>query len=61
MPHKTRYLKLPLVFDIARLTEDLAKIKEEDWIAHVNTKAYDKDWRCAPLRSVQGRSDHIVC
>ncbi len=60
MAYKTRYLKLPCVFDLARLETDLAKITEEDWVAHFNTAAYENEWRCAPLRSMQGRSDHIM-
>lgn len=56
----TRYLRLPLSFDVARLHADLAQIQETDWIAHFNTQAYEKEWRCAPLRSMDGRADHII-
>ncbi|MDD5112527.1 MAG: aspartyl/asparaginyl beta-hydroxylase domain-containing protein [Methylobacter sp.] len=61
MSHKTRYLKLPFFFDVRRLNEDLSKIREAEWIAHVNTAAYENDWSCVPLRSLDGRSDHILC
>lgn len=61
MPQKTRYLKLPFFFDVCRLNEDLAKIREAEWIAHANTAAYENDWSCVPLRSLDGRSDHILC
>ncbi len=57
---KTRYLRLPFLFDISRLTEDLAKIRATEWIAHANTSAYNNDWSCVPLRSMDGRSDHIL-
>lgn len=57
---KTRYRRLPLSFDVVRLNADLAQIRETEWIAHFNTAAYDKDWRCAPLRSVGGAADHIM-
>lgn len=60
MSHKTRYLKLPFFFDVRRLNEDLAKIRGAEWIAHVNTAAYENDWSCVPLRSLNGRSDHIL-
>jgi quercetin dioxygenase-like cupin family protein len=60
MPHNTRYLKLPFSFDTGRLNQDLAKITEAEWIAHVNTAAYDHEWSCVPLRSVDGRPDHIL-
>lgn len=60
MPHKTRYLKLPFFFDIHHLNEDLAKIRQAEWIAHANTSAYNNDWSCIPLRSMDGRSNHIL-
>lgn len=60
MTHKTRYLKLPFFFDVCRLNEDLAKIREAEWLGHFNTTAYENDWRCVPLRSLDGREDHIL-
>jgi quercetin dioxygenase-like cupin family protein len=57
---RTRYIRLPFSFDLARLRADLDAIRPDEWIAHHNTAAYDKEWRCVPLRSVRGRSDHIV-
>lgn len=59
-PAKTRYLKLPLAFDVARLRDDLANIADSEWIPHFNTAAYEREWRCVPLRSLEGRSDHII-
>ena len=56
----TRYLKLPIAFDLARLQEDLQRIASADWIGHFNTSAYEKGWGCVPLRSVEGRTDHIM-
>lgn len=58
--HRTRFLKLPFSFDVPRLQQDLAKIGAEEWINHINTAAYEKDWRCVPLRSVDGKSNHIA-
>lgn len=56
----TRYLKLPIAFDLARLQEDLRRVTPADWIGHFNTSAYEKGWGCVPLRSVDGRTDHIM-
>lgn len=56
----TPYLKLPLSFDIARLQEDLARVAPGEWTDHFNTSAYETGWSCAPLRSVDGRTDHIM-
>lgn len=46
MPRKTRYLKLPYSFGLAQLEADLAKVREEEWISHFNTAAYENDWHC---------------
>lgn len=56
----TPYLKLPMAFDLARLQEDLQRVAPSEWIGHFNTAAYEKGWGCVPLRSVDGRADHIV-
>lgn len=54
------HLKLPLSFDVARLQSDLARASEANWIRHFNTRDYEKEWSCIPLRSVDGRADHIL-
>lgn len=56
----TPYLKLPLAFDLARLQEDLQRVAPSEWISHFNTSAYETGWSCVPLRSVEGRTDHIM-
>ncbi|MGZ5049636.1 MAG: aspartyl/asparaginyl beta-hydroxylase domain-containing protein [Methylobacter sp.] len=60
MRHQTKYLKLPFGFDTSRLNEDLEKIADSEWIAHVNSAAYENEWRCAPLRSLDGKLDNIL-
>ncbi len=54
------YLKLPLSFDLARLQRDLQAIALSEWVGHFNTQAYERNWSCVPLRSVDGRVDHII-
>ena len=56
----TTHLKLPFAFDPARLQDDLRQVAPSEWIRHFNTSAYEKGWRCVPLRSVEGRADHIM-
>ena len=56
----TRYLRLPFVFDVSRLQQDLQGIRTEEWIDHFNTNAYETGWSCVPLRSVGGESRHIM-
>jgi hypothetical protein len=60
MSAATPYLKLPLTFDVERMRAELAAIAEDAWISHYNTGAYESGWRCVPLRSVDGRADHIM-
>lgn len=60
MSAATPYLRLPLRFDVERMRAELAAIGDDAWIAHYNTGAYENGWRCVPLRSVDGRADHIM-
>ncbi|MBC3873671.1 aspartyl/asparaginyl beta-hydroxylase domain-containing protein [Undibacterium flavidum] len=54
------HLKLPMSFDVQLLQKDLARAAETNWIRHFNTRDYEKEWSCIPLRSVDGRDDHIL-
>lgn len=61
MTRPSRYLKLPFSFDLAQLRRELACASAaSQWISHFNTGAYEKNWSCIPLRSVDGRLDHIM-
>lgn len=54
------YLKLGLSFDTAPLQAELDLMLATEWIDHYNTTAYASGWQCIPLRSVDGRLDHII-
>lgn len=60
MQRTTHFLRLPLVFDVVGLNRDLAHVVSSRWIEHFNSNAYDGHWSCLPLRSVDGRVDHIM-
>lgn len=60
MSAPTRYLKLPFSFDIGCMQRELDGIEGSRWIRHFNTGAYENNWSCIPLRSVDGRLDHIM-
>jgi len=45
------HLKLPLAFDAARLQEDLAYLRPQDWAPHFNTRQYEGDWSGVALRT----------
>jgi quercetin dioxygenase-like cupin family protein len=55
----TRYLKLPLSFDAARLQAELDALLAPQWIEHFNTRDYEGGWRCLALRSADGQPRHI--
>lgn len=54
------YAQLPLRFDVQRLQADLRCADDFAWVAHFNANAYDEGWSCLPLRSVEGRLDHVM-
>ncbi|HTQ99387.1 MAG TPA: aspartyl/asparaginyl beta-hydroxylase domain-containing protein, partial [Candidatus Acidoferrum sp.] len=56
----TRYLKLPFSFDVERMQRELRALEQAEWSSHFNTAAYQRGWSCLPLRSVGGRSDHVI-
>lgn len=60
MSEATRYLRLPLSFDPARLAADLHTALSAHWPAHPNSQAYRGNWSSIALRSASGRSDDII-
>lgn len=59
MPEKTKYLKLPFLFDLDKLVYDLSLIIEKKWIAHYNTSGYRGDWKVISLFA-EGSDDSNV-
>jgi quercetin dioxygenase-like cupin family protein len=54
------YLKLGLSFDSAPLRVELGRMLATEWVDHYNSTVYDSGWQCIPLRSVDGRLDHVM-
>jgi ribosomal protein S18 acetylase RimI-like enzyme/quercetin dioxygenase-like cupin family protein len=52
-------VRLPLLFDAARLQADLDRIFSGEFVPHFNQRYYEGDWSAVPLRSVGGRTDQI--
>lgn len=59
-PQATRYLRLPFDFDVAALQADLRALHNATWRDHYNEQAHLERWACLPLKSIDGRSDHIL-
>lgn len=60
MTGSSGYLKPGLSFDSAPLQAELGLMLATEWIDHYNTTAYASGWQCIPLRSVDGRLDHVM-
>ncbi len=59
-PQATRWLRLPPVFAQERLLQDLQQVQQQRWLDHYNQQAHQGAWRCLPLRSAHGATDHIL-
>jgi Aspartyl/Asparaginyl beta-hydroxylase len=55
-----KYLKLPFLFDVALLQQDVNRLSKSNWLAHYQTKHYEGEWSAIPLRSVNGNADSII-
>jgi mannose-6-phosphate isomerase-like protein (cupin superfamily) len=51
--------KLPFVFDIERLQNDLDQVLQSNWIAHFNTTNYTGNWSGLALRAPGGDASSI--
>jgi hypothetical protein len=55
-----KYLKLPYLFDVALLQQDVNNLSNSDWLAHYQTLHYEGEWSAIPLRSINGNADSII-
>jgi hypothetical protein len=55
-----KYLKLPYLFDVGLLQQDVNHLSNSKWLAHYQTKHYEGEWSAIPLRSVSGNADSII-
>jgi Aspartyl/Asparaginyl beta-hydroxylase len=55
-----KYLKLPFLFDVALLQQDVNNLSNTHWLAHYQTKHYEGEWSAIPLRSINGNADSII-
>ena len=54
-----RFCKLPLHFDVERLSADLRTAEEQEWKLHFVHRNYDGEWSAIPLKSVGGAADNV--
>lgn len=55
-----RCLRLPFTFDPEKLRADLALVRDDEWIAHVQRSHYDGHWSGAQLRAPGGDGGNVV-
>ncbi|CAN5588087.1 hypothetical protein BH10ACI3_BH10ACI3_21110 [soil metagenome] len=53
------YKKIPLSFDVKRLTADAHRFTGSDWEPHFNIHYYEGDWSVVPLRAAKGANTDI--
>jgi hypothetical protein len=56
----TRFLRLPMSFEPARLVDDMLRCRDAEWTRHVNQRDYTGDWTGIALRSASGSSGDLV-
>jgi Aspartyl/Asparaginyl beta-hydroxylase len=50
---------LPLSFDVAALTAEVASMADNEWVPHFNTGYFTGDWSGVALRSVGGHAGRL--
>jgi hypothetical protein len=55
-----RCVRLPFMFDPARLAGDLRRVEPAEWISHFNKEVYGGQWSGAALRSIKGDPRNLV-
>jgi hypothetical protein len=59
-PVATRFLRLPLSFEPARLVDDLRRCSAAQWTRHANQQDYTGAWTGIALRSPSGAPDDLL-
>lgn len=57
--NRTVYLKLPFVFEVSKLQEELQSLMKHHWIPHFNTGGYDGEWKAISLYTKSGEASNI--
>jgi hypothetical protein len=55
-----KYLKLPFVFDVGLLQQEVNALAAKPWLPHYQVKHYDGEWSAIPLRSTGGKADDVI-
>jgi hypothetical protein len=60
MAQLQNFLELPFEFNHNKLLKDLQCVKNDEWISHPNTQAYDGSWLITSLTSTDGDTKNII-
>lgn len=55
-----KYLQLPFNFDAQKMQEEVQLLDTQTWQLHYQKLHYEGEWSAIPLRSVEGKADHII-
>jgi hypothetical protein len=58
--HIIKYLKLPFLFDVGLLQQEVCALSAPHWLPHYQVKQYEGEWTAIPLRSIAGKADDII-
>jgi mannose-6-phosphate isomerase-like protein (cupin superfamily) len=54
-----KYIRLPFLFNVEQLQQEVNAIALQHWQLHYQTLHYEGNWSAIPLRSVEGKTDDI--
>lgn len=55
----TKHIRFSIRFDVERLTQDLSRVLESNWVPHFNTGGYTGNWKAIPLYAKDGDAGNI--
>lgn len=55
-----KYLQLPFNFNTALLQRETDALSAMQWQPHYQVKHYEGEWTAIPLRSIGGKTDHVI-
>ena len=58
-PVRIHSLRLPFQFDAARLRDEVASIRPDEWVSHYNAADYEGEWSGVALRSTGGSARQL--
>ncbi|MBL0145738.1 MAG: aspartyl/asparaginyl beta-hydroxylase domain-containing protein [Chitinophagaceae bacterium] len=55
-----KYLKLPFLFDVIQMQQEVEQLGNTLWKLHYQVKHYNGEWSAVPLRSINGETGNVL-